>query len=371
MSEGPPIPSYNSRLTMDEGYVMIKKAIAKVVEHENLSEAEMVEVMDQIMSGEATSAQVAAFITALRMKGETVEEITGAARVMRDRATRIRAGRNILDMDRDDINLDLETILDTCGTGGSGTNTFNISTTVAFVVSACGVRVAKHGNRSVSSCCGSADVLEALGVNLDITPEGVEKCMAEIGIGFLYAPALHGAMKHAIGTRREIGIRTIFNILGPLTTPAGADCQVLGVYREDLVEKLAHVLKNLGCRRGFVVHGMDGMDEITLTASTCMAEVTPHGVSLSLIKPEDFGLSPCRMEDLRGGDARQNAETVRAILAGKTGPKRDIVLLNAAFGLVAAGKVADPLQGVALAAEAIDSGLAMRQLERLIQITNE
>ncbi len=350
---------------------MIKKAIAKVVERENLTEAEMIGVMDQIMSGEATPAQVAAFITALRMKGETVEEITGAARVMRDRATRIRAGKNILDMDRDDINLDLESILDTCGTGGSGTNVFNVSTTVAFVVSACGVKVAKHGNRSFSSCCGSADVLEALGVNLDITPETVEKCITEIGIGFLFAPALHGAMKYAVEPRREIGIRTIFNILGPLTNPAGADCQVLGVYREDLTEKLAHVLKNLGCRRGFVVHGMDGMDEITLTAPTRVAEVTPHGVSVTTIKPEEFGFSCCGMEELHGGDALENAAIVRAILAGEKGPKREIVLLNAGFALVAAGKATDPEDGVSLAAEAIDSGLAMKQLERLIELTNQ
>src|SRR5512143_3026941 len=283
---------------------MIKKAIAKVVELVNLTEAEMIDVMDQIMSGEATPAQIAAFITALRMKGETIAEITGAARVMRDKVTPIRVGRNILDIDRDDINLDRESILDTCGTGGSGTNTFNVSTTVAFVVSACGVKVAKHGNRSVSSCCGSADVLEALGVNLDITPESVEKCIAEIGIGFLFAPALHGAMKHAVGPRKEIGVRTIFNILGPLTNPAGADCQVLGVYRDDLTEKLAHVLKNLGCRHGFVVHGMDGMDEITLTTETRIAEVTPNGVTVSSIRPEDFGFSSCRMKDLHGGDAR-------------------------------------------------------------------
>src|SRR5512138_329950 len=231
---------------------MIKKAIAKIVELEDLSEGEMIEVMDQIMSGGATQAQVGAFITALRMKGETVDEITGAARVMRERATPIRVGRNVLDIDRDEINIDQETILDVVGTGGDCTNSFNISTTVSFIVSACGVKVAKHGNRSVSSICGSADVLEALGVNLDVTPETVERCIAEIGIGFLFAPALHGAMKHAIGPRREIGIRTIFNILGPLTNPAGADCQVMGVYREDLVEPLAQVLKNLGCRRGYV-----------------------------------------------------------------------------------------------------------------------
>jgi anthranilate phosphoribosyltransferase len=350
---------------------MIKKAIARVVERENLTESEMIEVMDQIMSGEATPAQTAAFITALRMKGETVEEVTGAAKVMRDRATQIRVGRNILDLDREDINLDLETILDTCGTGGSGTNTFNVSTTVAFVVSACGVKVAKHGNRSVSSTCGSADVLEALGVNLDVTPETVERCIGEIGIGFLFAPALHGAMKHAIGPRREIGIRTIFNILGPLTNPAGAQCQVLGVYREELTEKLAQVLRKLGCKRGFVVYGLDGMDEITLTRETRIAEVTVDGVSSRLFLPEELGLPRCTMAELRGGDAAANAAIVRGVLSGEKGPKRDIVLLNAAFGLVAAGKAEDSAEGLRLAAEAIDSGRAMGQLERLAAMTNE
>lgn len=349
---------------------MIKKAIARVVERENLSETEMVDVMDQIMSGEATPAQIGSFITALRMKGETVEEITGAARVMRDKATRIRVGRNVLDIDRDDVNIDLETILDTCGTGGSGTNTFNVSTTVAFVVSALGVKVAKHGNRSISSCCGSADVLEALGVNLNITPETVEKCINGIGIGFLFAPALHGAMKHAIGPRREIGIRTIFNILGPLTNPAGADRQVLGVYREELVEKLANVLQKLGCKRGFVVHGMDGMDEITLSSETRIAEVTPEGVRLGTIKPEDFGFNRCSMDELRGGDAQGNAGIVRSILDGTKGPKRDIVLLNAAYGLVAAGRAADPSEGLKMAAESIDSGRAKGQLAKLVEMTN-
>lgn len=350
---------------------MIRNAIARVVERENLSEPEMIEVMDQIMSGGATPAQIASFITALRMKGETVEEITGAARVMRERALPIRVGRNALDLDRDDINLDRETILDTCGTGGSGTHSFNISTTVAFVVSSCGVKVAKHGNRAVSSSCGSADVLEALGVNLNVTADAVERCIAEIGIGFLFAPALHGAMKHAIGPRREIGIRTIFNILGPLTNPAGADCQVLGVYRADLVEKLAHVLKKLGCRRGFVVHGLDGMDEITLTAQTRVAEVSPEGVQVKLIAPEDFGLESCLPRELHGGDALGNAVIVKDILAGVPGPKRRVVLLNAAFALVAAGKAPDVMAGLALATEAIDSGRAAAQLEKLVALTNE
>lgn len=350
---------------------MIRKAIARVVEREDLSEPEMIEVMDQIMSGAATPAQIAAFITALRMKGETVDEITGAARVMRERAFPIRVGKSVLDIDRDDINIDRETILDTCGTGGSGTNSFNISTTVAFVVSACGVKVAKHGNRAVSSSCGSADVLEALGVNLNITPEAVERSIAEIGIGFLFAPALHGAMKHAIGPRREIGIRTIFNILGPLTNPAGADCQVLGVYREDLVEKLGHVLHKLGCKRGFVVHGSDGMDEITLAGSTRIAEVTPDGVTLRVVKPEDFGFASCAPSDLYGGDAKGNAVIVKDVLAGVDGPKRRIVLLNAAFALVAAGKAADAREGLQLAVDAIDSGRAAAQLEKLAAFTNQ
>jgi len=349
---------------------MIRKAISKVVERVDLSEGEMIEVMNQIMSGESTPAQIGSFITALRMKGETVEEITGAARVMRERATPIRVGRNVLDIDRDDINIDQETILDVVGTGGDGTNTFNISTTVAFVVSACGVKVAKHGNRSVSSLCGSADVLERLGVNLDIAPQIVEKCIAEIGVGFLFAPALHGAMKHAIGPRREIGIRTIFNILGPLTNPAGADCQVLGVYRSDLVEKLAGVLHKLGCRHGFVVHGLDGMDEITITADTLIAEVTPERVRLETITPEQFGLVRCNMDALRGGDATANAGIVRSVLGGEQGARRDIVLLNTSYALMAAGTVSTPAEGLRLAAEAIDSGKAMNQLQRLVELTN-
>jgi anthranilate phosphoribosyltransferase len=225
------------------------------------------------------------------MKGETVEEITGAARVMRERATRINVGKNVLDIDRDDINIDRETILDVVGTGGDCTNTFNISKTVSLVVSACGVKVPKHGNRSVSSLCGSADVIEKLGISLEVTPEVVERCIDKIGIGFLFAPALHGAMKHSIGPRKEIGIRTIFNILGPLTNPAGADSRVMGVYRPELVETLAHVLHKLGCRHGYVVHGMDGMDEITITRETRVAKVSTSGITISTILPEEFGIT--------------------------------------------------------------------------------
>lgn len=348
---------------------MIKAAISKVVLGQDLTEAEMIEVMNQIMGGEATPSQVGAFITALRMKGETIDEIAGAARVMRDHATPIRVGR-ALDIDREEINLDRETILDTCGTGGSGTKSFNISTTVAFVVSACGIKVAKHGNRSISSACGSADVLEALGVNLNVTPQQVESCIHQVGVGFLFAPALHGAMKHAIGPRREIGIRTIFNILGPLTNPAGADRQVLGVYAEDLVETLARVLVKLGCRRGFVVHGLDGMDEVTLTGPTRIAEIRDGAVTLSTIEPEDFGLRRCALADLQGGDAAANATIVRGVLAGNPGPKRDVVLLNAAFALVAAGLAKDVEGGLEKARAAIDDGLAMAKLEGLIALTN-
>lgn len=348
---------------------MIKEAIARVVLKQDLAETEMIEVMNQIMGGEATQAQIGAFITALRMKGETIEEITGAARVMRNHATPIRVGKAI-DIDREEINLDRETILDTCGTGGSGTKSFNISTTVAFVVSACGVRVAKHGNRSVSSACGSADVLEALGVNLNVTPQQVESCINNIGVGFLFAPALHGAMKHAIGPRREIGIRTIFNILGPLTNPAGADRQVLGVYAESLVEVLARVLVKLGCRRGFVVHGLDGMDEVTLTGPTRVAEICDGAVTLSTIEPEDFGLRRCSLADLQGGDATANAAIVRDVLKGHPGPKREVVLLNAAYALVAVGLVRDIEAGLVKARGVIDDGLAMAKLDALVALTN-
>jgi anthranilate phosphoribosyltransferase len=348
---------------------MIKAAIGKIVLQQDLTEAEMVEVMNQVMGGEATPAQVGAFITALRMKGESIEEIVGAARVMRDHATPIRVGKAI-DIDREEINLDRETILDTCGTGGSGTKSFNISTTVAFVVSACGVKVAKHGNRSISSACGSADVLEELGVNLNVTPQQVETCINEIGVGFLFAPALHGAMKHAIGPRREIGIRTIFNILGPLTNPAGADRQVLGVYDESLVEVLARVLVKLGCRRGFVVHGMDGMDEVTLTGPTRIGAICDGAVSLSTIEPEDFGLRRCSLADLQGGDASANAAIVRDILEGHPGPKREVVLLNAAYALVAAGLAKDIEAGLVRARGVIDDGLAMAKLKGLVALTN-
>ena len=349
---------------------MIKGAIAKVVGKKDLSEAEMIDAMNQIMGGEATPAQVGSFITALRMKCETIEEIVGAAKVMRDHATPIKVG-GVVDLDRDEINLDRETILDTCGTGGSGTKSFNISTTVAIAVAACGAKVAKHGNRSVSSLCGSADVLEKLGVNLGVSPETVGRCVDEIGVGFLFAPALHGAMKYAIGPRREVGIRTIFNVLGPLTNPAGADRQVLGVYKDDLVEPLAKALLSLGCRRGFVVHGSDGMDEITLTGPTLVAAIGGGAVEVQTIEPQQFGFECCSLSDLQGGDAGQNAAIVKAILSGEKGPKRDVVVLNGAYALVAAGLATGVDEGIEKVRAVLDNGKAQETLDALVRMTNQ
>ncbi len=349
---------------------MLKQAIQKVVDGSDLSEQEMEAAMDVIMGGQATPAQIGAFITALRLKGETVEEITGAARVMRRKATRIRADNSLVTMDRDEINLDLETIVDTCGTGGDGTNTFNVSTTTAFVVAGCGLRVAKHGNRSVSSQCGSADVIEGLGVNLDVPPAVVERCLNEVGIGFLYAPALHGAMKYAIGPRREIGIRSIFNILGPLTNPAGANVQVLGVYKKELTPVLAEVLRNLGSRSAFVVYGEGSLDEISIIGKTQLSELKNGQVTTYSIEPEEFGLHRADLKDIRGGDAQQNAAIVLSVLRGEPGVRRDMVLLNAAAALVAAGRAPDFMDGITQAADAIDTGRALDKLEGMKRVTN-
>jgi anthranilate phosphoribosyltransferase len=349
---------------------MIREAIEKVVRRTDLTEGEMSAVFNEIMSGAATYSQIGAFVTGLRMKGETVAEITGAARVMRERSVHISAGRRVVDIDRDDINIDDETIVDTCGTGGSGTNTFNISTTVAFVVAGAGLRVAKHGNRSVSSRCGSADVLEELGVKLEVGPDLVQRCMLEIGIGFLYAPLFHNAMKYAVIPRREIGIRTIFNILGPLSNPANASSQVLGVYEARLTEMLAHVLKNLGARRAFVVYGMDTLDEITITGKTRVSELCGQRVKTYYITPEKFGLRRARLDDIEGGDAKENARIVMSVLKGERGPRRDVVMLNASAALVAGAKARDFRSGIRMASESIDSGRALEKLNKLIEITN-
>lgn len=353
---------------------MIKEGIQKVVNRENLTEKEMIEIMTEIMSGEATDAQIASFITALRMKGETAEEITGAAKVLRQFVTPIKLNRGqLVNVDRDDINIDYETIIDTCGTGGDATKTFNISTATAFVVAGCGVFVAKHGNRAVTSYCGSADVIEQLGIKLEITKEQAEKCLSEVGIVFLFAPVWHTAMKYAIGPRRQIGIRTIFNIIGPLANPAGANAQVLGVYSENLVKPIAEVLKNLGVKHGFVVYGKDTMDEISVTGETVIAEVRQNeNIKVYTISPEEFGIKRATLEDLKGGDAKENAKIILDILSGKEkGAKRDVVLLNSAFALIAAGKARDVKEGLELASSSIDKGYALNKLELLKKYTNE
>jgi len=351
--------------------IVIKECIEKAVKRIDLSREEMRISFSEIMTGKATPAQIASLITALRIKGETVDEITGAAIVMREKSLKVKALRNTVDIDRDDITVDRETIIDTCGTGGSGANTFNISTTVAFVVCACGVKVAKHGNRSVSSRCGSADVLEKLGINLNVTPAKVEECIDKIGIGFLYAPLFHGAMKYAVGPRKEIGIRTIFNILGPLSNPANASRQVMGVYDKKLVVTLARVLKNLKCKRAFVVHGMDTLDEITITGKTYVAELRKDRIRNFYLEPKDFGLKKASLEDIKGGMPDENAEIISQVLLGHKGPKRDVVLMNAGAALVVTDRAKDLKQGVRLAAEAIDSGKALEKLNVLKIMTNK
>jgi anthranilate phosphoribosyltransferase len=335
---------------------MIKEAIEKAVKKTDLREAEMMAAMDEIMEGVATPAQIAALITALRMKGETVEEVTGAARIMRQKATRVNACATI--------------IVDTCGTGGDKLNTFNISTTAAFVVAAAGIVVAKHGNRAVSSGCGSADVLEALGVNISAGQEIVEECVQQIGIGFLFAPKLHGAMKYAIGPRREIGIRTIFNMLGPLTNPAGATAQLLGVYDPKLTEMFADVLKNMGTKRAFVVHGMDGLDEVTLSRETRVAELKNGIVKTYNINPVDFFGQTYPLTAIRGGDPAVNAQIIRDVLSGKNGACRNIVLINAALAIMAGEKADNVKDGIKLAVDCIDSGAAVKKLQALIEMSN-
>ncbi len=313
--------------------------------------------MDAIMSGEATPAQIAGYLTALRMKGETIEEITGAAQVMRDKAAPITTSQDKL--------------VDVCGTGGDQLDTFNISTATSFVVAAAGLPVAKHGNRSVSSQSGSADVLEALGVNLDLEPEAVGRCIEEIGIGFLYAPLFHQAMKHAIGPRKELGVRTIFNMLGPLTNPARANIQLLGVYDPALTEPIAHVLNNLGVEAAFVVHGLAGLDELSTVGKTKVSQLQNGKVINYQLHPTDVGLQEAAPEELAGGDPEENAQIMQDILGGKRGAKRDVVLLNAAAALVAGGEAEDLTAGVERAAEVIDQGLAEEKLSQLIQLTNQ
>lgn len=334
---------------------MIREAIKRVVGGDHLSEAEARETMDEIMSGMVTPAQIACFLTALHLKGETAAEITGFARTMRAKVTPVKTRRT--------------GPVDTCGTGGDGAHTFNISTASALVLAGAGVPVAKHGNRSVSSKCGSADVLESLGVAVNITPEEAGLCLDEVGISFLFAPLLHGAMKYAAGPRKEIGIRTVFNILGPLTNPAGAQSQVLGVYCAELAPVLAQVLANLGTKRSFVIHGCGGLDEISLAGEALVYEIRGQQVSQQTLDPMDYGLSRAPISSLAGGDASTNARIIKNILSGAPGPKRDVVVINAALGLVAGGLAPDISQGVRLAQDVIDSGSAMKKLKQLSGFT--
>ncbi|MBE0447505.1 MAG: anthranilate phosphoribosyltransferase [Actinobacteria bacterium] len=330
---------------------MLVNAIKTVTDNKHLTRKEAEQVMNAVMSGEATPAQIAALITALRMKGETVDEISGFATVMREKASRISPK--------------VVELVDTCGTGGDQLHTFNISTTVAFVIAGAGVPVAKHGNRSVSSRSGSADVLEALGVGIDLTPDQVERCIEEVGIGFMFAPNFHRAMKHAIGPRREIGIRTVFNILGPLTNPAGATAQVLGVYDPQLTEVMALVLGNIGVKHALVVHGHNGLDEISNTGESIISELKDGKVTTYTLTPEQCGVSRASIEGLRGGTAEDNAAITLDILKGAGGPKRDVVLMNAAAGLIAASRATSFEEGMALAEQAIGNGNALSKLQAL------
>ncbi len=333
---------------------MIREAISALVAGNSLSTEEAASVMEEIMIGETTPAQFGAFVTALRLKGETVDEIVGLAKTMRAKAVPV-----ITD----------ETVVDTCGTGGDGLHTFNISTVAAFIAAGAGLKVAKHGNRAMSSHCGSADVLEALGVKIDLNAEQVQRCLQEVGMGFMFAPVFHPAMKYASAPRREIGIRTVFNILGPLTNPAGASSQVIGVADGLLVEKLALVLQGLGCHHALVVHGEDGLDEITLTRKTQVCELKDGRTESYSISPEDFGLSRASLDSLRGGTADENATLLRNILAGAPGPQRDVVLMNAGAVLLAGDRVGTLQQGVTLATEVIDDGNALAKLEQLIEFS--
>lgn len=335
---------------------MIQEAIRDLIAGADLDRAKMRAVMEQIMSGQATDAQIGAFLVALRIKGETIDEIAGGAEVMREKATPIVTVRPDL--------------IDTCGTGGDDSGTFNISTTVAFVACGAGLAVAKHGTRSISSQCGSSDVLTALGVNVEATPEKVGECIDEVGIGFLFAIALHGAMKHAIGPRRELATRTVFNILGPLTNPAGAQRQLLGVFDGALTEALAGVLRELGSDQALVVHGSDGLDEITLTGPTQVSELRDGHVSTRQIHPGDFGLQTVLADALKGGDADHNARILRGVLDGEEGPQRDVVLLNSAAAMVVGGLAEDITAGLEVARESIDSGKARHALDRLVEVSN-
>jgi anthranilate phosphoribosyltransferase len=333
---------------------MIQQAIGTIVSGRDLSTDEATQVMEEIMTGEATPAQFGAFVTALRLKGETAEEIAGMALVMREKSLHVQSGGDLVD---------------TCGTGGDGAHTINVSTIAAFVVAGAGNKVAKHGNRAMTSACGSADVLEAAGVKIDLGPEGVERCIQDVGFGFMFAQTFHPAMRFAGPLRREIGIRTAFNILGPLTNPAGARSQVLGIADGALGEKMARVLQQLGCQHALVVHGEDGLDEISIAAPTQIWELKAGNIQSYTVTPEEQGLARASVDAIRGGSAEENVNAMNRVLSGEKGPHRDVVLLNAAAALTAGGAVQGIGQGIARASEAIDSGRAMEKLQALATLS--
>ncbi len=334
----------------------LQESLVKLVERKDLTEAEAESAMKCLMSGEATPAQIASFLTALRMKGETIQEITAFARTMRSFASCIFPNVE-------------GPLVDTCGTGGDKIKTFNISTAAMFVAAGAGVTIAKHGNRSVTSKAGSADIIEAFGARIDLPPEEVQRCIEDIGIGFMFAPRFHGAMKHATPVRREMGIRTVFNILGPLTNPAGAQSQVMGVYDAALTEKLAQVLKNLGSKQAMVVHGLDGLDEISTIGGTQISELLKGDVRTYKVRPEDFGFKRATPEMIAGGDIAENVRTVLRVLRGEKGPKREIVLLNAAAAIFVGEKSRDIMEGIEVAANSIDSKLAYEKVVQLVEAT--
>jgi anthranilate phosphoribosyltransferase len=336
---------------------VIQQALARLLEGASLERAEARDVMDAIMRGETTPAQIGAFLVALRAKGETAEEIAGCAEAMREHVVAVEP-------QRDDL-------VDTAGTGGDGAHTLNISTAAALVAAAAGAGVAKHGNRAVSSACGSADVLEALGFRLDLPPERIARSIDELGFGFMFAPAHHPAMRHAAPVRRELATRTVFNVLGPLTNPAGARAQVIGVFSAELVPTIAEVVAQLGARRAFVVHGFGGIDELSPAGPNLVCEVADGKVRRRTIDPAELGLERCDPDELRGGTPEENARTIRAVLDGADGGRRDAVLLNAAGAIAASGHAADLSDGIALAREAVDSGAAAERLELLIRFSQE
>jgi anthranilate phosphoribosyltransferase len=347
---------------------MILDVLHRIVNHgESLSREEARAAMVEVLSGRCTDSQIAALLVGLRMKGETVEEIVGFAEAIRAGATPL----NLRDRSSVDVSgTERDALVDTCGTGGDASGTFNISTATALVVAGAGVPVAKHGNRSISSKCGSADVMEALGVNINLSPERLKSCLEEVGLMFLFAPAMHSAMKHVQTARRELKLRTIFNLLGPLTNPAHANAQVVGVYSVELVEKVAEALSMLGVRRALVVHGLDGLDEITITGPTRIAEVRDGSVHTYEVTPEEFGMQPVSLEDIAGGDAAANATIIRGVLAGEKSARRNVVLLNAAAALVAAGMATHLADALPFAAASIDSGGAAAKLKALVAFTN-